>query len=168
MRSHDAASGAIVAEKFPRGNEPWKYNCFFSTNLNKKSFEFDLEKFLGRYGNYTCPSSVEKGKLSSENNIRGLNLCGAFECSLNLKPGEEKKFVFVTGITKEKDKIGKILQEVFGSADELFADTVVYWKSRIFDNISIESPEKELDTLWHTTTRARRLVRNRTASARFT
>ncbi len=85
-----------------------KDTSFFATGESVKSFDTNLEAFIGRYRSEANPVAVEQGACSNSISYR-TNGVGSFCNEIELAPGEEKEIVFILGYSEDKDKVrGKI------------------------------------------------------------
>ncbi|MDD5645321.1 MAG: hypothetical protein PHO00_07765 [bacterium] len=137
---------AVVARKFPWGNKKWPYFCYMSANTKLDSYETDYEKFIGRYGDYSSPEEVKKGKCSNTD-VRGLNSVGVISSRIKIKAGREKTYVVALGISESRSEARKIIKTYSDNnfVKQKLSETKQYWRKNICDNIVIETPDKELN-----------------------
>lgn len=145
---------AVLGRKFPWVGKIWPYAGFIGSSLKVASFDVDFEYFMGRYRNYSNPIGVEKGKLSNSTNVKGMNMVGALQHKLTLKPGEVKEFSVVIGLETSNEKIGAILSK-YRDLDEAKAELSAVqakWKKDILESIQVQTPDPDLNRMvnvWH-------------------
>ncbi len=114
-----------------------------------KNFDGDSEAFLGKYGSYSRPEAVAKGKLSPKRIIEKWG-DPIFSSSLNLdlKPGEEKEIAFILGVYKKKSDVRKVVEKYKrnGKIEEDFNEVKDFWAS-LTEASWIETPDKAMNFL---------------------
>ena len=121
--------------------------AFFATSLKVDSYESRKETFAGRYGDLIAPDGVLAKKLANKA-ARGEDMVAVFQNTVNLKPGETKKFVVVSGITENKNDVIPLVKR-FKSveiAEKELAEIKSYWK-RHLEQVWIETPDPKLNLM---------------------
>jgi len=111
-----------------------------------KGYDTDRAKFIGPYRAYNNPLVVENGKCSNSIAV-GDNACGTLQTDIELKPGEEKRFVVIMGIGEAAVE-GKEAQKEFSDMkvlDAEFNKVKEYWHGRI-KGMSIVTADAELNS----------------------
>ncbi len=146
---YDKKNRAILATKFPLGNKPWEYSCFMASSLPVKGYDLDYEAFMGRYRDHANPEVVEQGKCRMTDNVRGLNLVGVFESALSLAPGKTKEFSVIIGIEKKGKSVASVIRNArdLKKVQAALDQTKAFWRKEILENVTITTPDKNLDTL---------------------
>jgi len=109
-------------------------------------YDTDRAKFIGPYRAYNNPLVVENGKCSNSVAV-GDNACGTLQTDIELKPGEEKRFVILMGIGEGKVE-GKNAQKEFKDLKKIdteFNKVKDYWHERI-KGMTIETSDTELNS----------------------
>ncbi|HEY1405686.1 MAG TPA: glycosyl transferase, partial [Spirochaetota bacterium] len=89
--------------------------AFYSVNAPVAGFDTDRESFLGAYNGFDAPQTV-KNRKSTNSHAHGWSPVASHNLEFELKPGEEKHFVFVLGyieneFEKKFEKPGVINKE---------------------------------------------------------
>lgn len=145
--TYDEKSQAAFIWRYPWGNKPWRYEAFAAMSLPVESHDTDYEEFFGRYGNYAAPRAVREGKCSGSGSTMGVNMVGALQGSLSLRPGEQKEFVVSVGVSKSRAENLKVIKKCrdLSFAKEALERTVKKWRSTITDNVWVKTPDREFD-----------------------
>ncbi len=126
--------------------EPWTYH-FFASNFNPDSYDCVRDKFIGNYRTETNPVAVELGKCSNSTELGG-NHCASLHKKLKLKPGEEKRLVFMLGVGSREESGYKIKNKYsdFGNVDNEFNKLKKYWeeKTSVFQ---VRTPHEGLNSM---------------------
>jgi cellobiose phosphorylase len=70
--------------------------AYFACSEKLSGFDTQREMFLGKYRGFDAPVAVEKGEMGNSM-AHGWQVVGANQVKLTLKPGEEKKVVYLLG-----------------------------------------------------------------------
>lgn len=78
--------------------------AFYSVNEKITGFDSDRESFIGLYNGFDAPDAVVNGK--SKNSVAdGWSPIASHSIDVELKPGEQKDFVFILGyVENEQDE----------------------------------------------------------------
>jgi len=149
----DESLGAILAKK----TAAWgdlnikKFNdlAFFASSLPVRGCAVNKSKFLGSYNDEQKPDALRRDRLGFDKFCSGEDGIAAFEHRLRLLPGESKEFVVVLGQTKGIAKIKGIIQRYQrqGVAKKALEETKEFWRKRILDNVTIHTPDRDLNVL---------------------
>jgi len=128
---------------------------FCSLNSIDTPYETSLERLLGdRFHSLANPQAVLEGKLSSRDHPSLRRACGAYKNEITLEPGQSVRFAvaLVAGSTQDYYLNGK--QELRGvstilrkeAARRAMLDQVMVWWQDYMERLTINTPEKKLDT----------------------
>lgn len=131
--------------------EPWTYH-FFTANFDPDSFDGVRDTFIGSYRTETNPIAVERGVLQNSTELGG-NHCASLYKKVILKPGAERRLVFMLGVGSRKAAGYRLKKKYsnFGNVDSAFDELKKYWaqKTSVFQ---CKTPHKGLDTMINTWT----------------
>jgi cellobiose phosphorylase len=108
-------------------------------------FDTSRSAFLGNYGSYSKPETLERGECSGSE-VFGDNACGSLQADIELKPGESKEIMIMLGIGEARTK-GKAARAEYGSfsrADDELANLKKTWHSWL-GSLVVETPDKDID-----------------------
>lgn len=168
--------GSVIYHK-TEYRERRNHFSFYSVNVPVDGFDSDRESFLGLYNGYDKPQTVVEGK--SRNSVAdGWSPVASHRINVELKPGEEKSFVFILGYVenpvekkwsseKASDKLlrtntaGGIInkekayeiQKRFDSKEKVLAEYETlrkYWDMTL-SNFTLKTGDEKLDrmALWN-------------------
>lgn len=157
-------SGNVIYHK-TEYRERRNHYSFLATNKDITSFDTDRDSFLGLHGDYSLPRSIKEGKLNNKI-AHGWAPVAFFMHEIELKPNEEKTFIFLLGycendndkkfnedgsINKEKayQLIDKYNNEE--NVDKSFNELKEYWND-LLNHFFIESHDNKLNlmvNIWH-------------------
>ena len=136
------SDGVIECDNF---YNPDMYH-YFTSAFEPSGYDCLRDSFIGVYRTETNPIAVEKGVLSSSSEL-GNNQCGALSSEVVLKPGEEKRLVFILGVGNMEQ--GKKIKEHYSdlsNVDKDFADLCAYWKAKT-DTLQVRTPDKGMNSM---------------------
>ena len=149
----------LIARKFPWGGKEHPYLYFMGSSLKAAGFDIDYEKFIGRDRDYSNPVAVEQGRCSNSQ-ARGTNMVGALEHDLVLKPGREKEFAVVVGVTPCHEAPSAVKSAINRSRGlvqkyrdltavrKALEDTKSQWRKAILErNVTVETPDRVLNNM---------------------
>lgn len=151
----DEAHKAIFAKKTAQwagmNIQPFDTLVFFASSLPVRGCCTQKDTFLGRYNNEERPDAVLK-EFENFPECSGEDSIGAFKHSVTLKPGETKEFTVVLGQTTGVPEVTRMLNKYRSvkTARQELAQTRAIWHKRIAENIHIETPDKEFNTIYNT------------------
>lgn len=118
---------------------------FFATSGEVKSFDTNLETFIGKYRSEANPIAVEQGACSNSVSYR-TNGVGAFCSEVEVGRGESKELVFILGFTENRDEIRKEIQAYLDPAEAQAALDRLnnYWKEYI-GKLRVDTPDREMN-----------------------
>ena len=144
----DYSDGAIIQTL--KEHDPQVMRRFFALAGRKAdSFTGDRRNFLGTWGSYGSPLSVEKGILDNSLNYN-LNSCGALHTKITLAPGEEHTLLFILGAGGSETAAG--LQTVYHDGKQAERDLTElkdHWESRL-KGLKVKSPDPAFDAMVNT------------------
>lgn len=134
--------------------------AFFSVNSDIDGFDTDRETFIGMHNGFDKPQAVENGK-AGNSIAHGWSPVASHYIEVELKPGEEKDFVFILGYVENmenekweskgvinKTKANKMIAK-FDTTEKVnnaFADLETYW-SQLLNKFQLNSKENELNRM---------------------
>ena len=134
--------------------------AFYSVNSAIAGYDTDKESFLGLYNGFDAPQVVTDGK-SSNSGAHGWSPIASHCLDVELKPGEEKEFVFVLGYVendeKEKFVAPKVINKAKANAmirkfpdgeavDMVLIELKVYWEE-LLSVYQLESEDDKLNRM---------------------
>lgn len=137
--------GVIECDNF---YNPKMYH-YFTSGDTPDSYDCLRDSFIGPYRTETNPIGVEKGQLSMSAEL-GNNHCGALAHKVELKPGEEKRLVFMLGVGDMAE--GKKVKKEFSNlkkVDAAFAEINAYWDKKI-KTFQVSTPNDDMNTMLNT------------------
>ena len=124
---------------------------YFTADFDPDGFDCLRDKFIGNYRTEDNPLAVESGQCSGSFE-KGNNHCGALKKRIVLKPGEEKRLVFMLG--EGNRAVGKKIREKYKDhavVDRVYQELKNYWDCK-FDKLQIQTPDEGMNTLINTWT----------------
>ncbi|WP_282126863.1 GH36-type glycosyl hydrolase domain-containing protein [Marinifilum flexuosum] len=134
--------------------------AFFSANAKIDGFDTDRESFIGMHNGFNNPEAVENG--TAKNSLaHGWSPIASHYFDLELKPGEEKDFVFILGyVENEKNEKweckgvinknkAKTMMSQFDSSEKVetaFHELQKYWMN-LLDSFQLESHDPKLNRM---------------------
>ena len=104
----------------------------------------DRDDFVGRYRDLAAPIVVETGEPANRGAPRG-NAIGSLSHDLELGPGEERRLVYVLGVTDRPEEIAGVIARYADRAevDSAFADLRADW-SAYLGRFAVVTPDPEM------------------------
>ncbi|MFC1577011.1 GH36-type glycosyl hydrolase domain-containing protein [Candidatus Omnitrophota bacterium] len=124
--------------------------AYFASSEKSAGFDCDREVFIGPYNSEANPAAVSGGK--SFNSVsKGGNPIGSLNIKVSLAPGEEKRIVFILGVSDDaKAAAGAIKKyKSFKSAQGELDKLKKYWKAYLKSYTS-STPDEEVDLMVNT------------------
>jgi cellobiose phosphorylase len=137
--------------------------AFYSVNSEIAGFETDRDSFLGQYNGFDEPDVVINGK--TNNSIaRGWSPIASHHLEIELKPGQEKDFIFILGYVeneeKEKFVSPKIINKTHANemirqfsttsaVEKALGDLKAYWQDML-STYQLESDDEKLNRMVNT------------------
>lgn len=124
---------------------------YFTADFDPDGYDCLRDKFIGSYRTEDNPVAVETGKCSGSFE-KGNNHCGALTKKIVLKPGEERRLVFMLG--EGNREAGRAVREKYkdhAAVDQVYADLKKYWDLK-FEKLQIHTPDEGMNTLINTWT----------------
>ncbi|MFA5059270.1 MAG: hypothetical protein WC676_01405 [Candidatus Omnitrophota bacterium] len=148
-KSHQAIYAKKTAQWQGMNIQPFDSLIFFASSLPVKGCCTQKDVFLGRCNTEENPEGILEGKFQNFPLCSGEDGIGTFRHSIKLAPGQTKEFTICLGQTEKIPTITKVLEkyrDVSHAKKELQA-TKNIWKKRIADNIVIETPDQDFNTM---------------------
>ncbi|MDL2301683.1 N,N'-diacetylchitobiose phosphorylase [Lachnospiraceae bacterium OttesenSCG-928-D06] len=124
---------------------------YFTANFEPDSYDCLRDSFIGAYRTEDNPIGVENGVLSGSFE-KGNNHCGSLHKKITLKPGEEKRIIFMLG--EGNREAGKKMREKYKdpkAVDASYAELRAYWEKKL-NCLQIETPNEGMNALINTWT----------------
>lgn len=119
---------------------------YFTSNFEPDGYECLRDKFIGPYRTETNPIAVESGIMNSSHELGG-NHCAGLKKDIILKPGEEKRLIFILGEGPRENGIrAKKLYSNTENVDKAFRELSLYWDKKC-RKLQISTPNEGMDTL---------------------
>jgi cellobiose phosphorylase len=150
---YDKPNKAIFAKKTAFWQDmnirPYPYINFFASSLPQAGYATQKDAFLGKYNDESNPASVINGDFKNFQFTSGEDSIGCLKHNLSLKGGESKEFTITLGQTDKDDHLSSILKKYrnIKEAKKELEKVKALWRSRIIDNIKIETPDKDFDVM---------------------
>jgi len=151
----DTAHQAVFAKKTAQWQgmniQPFDDLIFFGSSLKVKGCCTQKDAFLGRYNNEEKPDAVLKGAFRNVDLCSGEDGIGSFKHSLTLKPGQVKEFSLVLGQAAGVPEVTGLLKKYrdLKKAKSELAHVQKTWRDKITDNIVIQTPDQDFNTLFN-------------------
>ena len=152
----DKNSKIIFAKKTAKWEgmniQPFDSHAFLASSLPLSGACTRKDTFVGRYRSEENPVAVVDGKFENHEFCSGEDSIGSFRHRLTLKPGETKTFTVVLGqSTQGPSHIEKLVEKYRNvkNAQKELEKTKALWRNRIADNIVLETPDKEFNTIYN-------------------
>ncbi len=149
----DKANSAIFAKKTACWGDmhikPYPYIDFFASSLSVAGCATHKDTFLGRYNTEEMPESVISGSFKNTELTSGEDSIACLKHNLSLKPKSSKEFTVILGQTDKDDHLASILSKYrnINKVSQELAEVKALWKSRIVDNIVIDTPDKDFNMM---------------------
>ncbi|MBQ8377600.1 MAG: N,N'-diacetylchitobiose phosphorylase [Oscillospiraceae bacterium] len=119
---------------------------FGMVGADVKSYNGNLDSFIGPYRTYANPIAVENGVCDNAMNYNS-NACGALQSEAKLAAGETIELIYVVG-QKDPAESTAILESYkeAGKVDAEVKELVDYWHGQL-NNFQIETPSEEFNNM---------------------
>ncbi|MDP4093876.1 MAG: glycosyl transferase [Bacillota bacterium] len=133
---------------------------FYTVNAKVDGFDTDRESFTGLYNGFDAPQAVVGGK-SSNSVAMGWSPIASHSINIDLKPGEEKEFVFILGYVENpeeekweapgiinKNRAHEMIKAFskVEDANKAFAELNKYWDS-LLTTYKVETADDKLNRM---------------------
>lgn len=149
----DPAHRAILAKKTAfwgdMNIQPYKYTDFFSSSLKVEKCATNKYAFLGKYNTEEKPEMILNGQMKNSILCSGEDGIACFQHNLKLKAHQEKEFVIALGQVEGTAKLTHIINKYRSveTAKKELARTQHLWRQRTQDNITVDTPDKDLNLM---------------------
>jgi len=143
----DRNARAIVSTKLPFKDWHRPGHSFFATTLPVEAWETNREDFVGPYRDLDAPAGLTGGRLHKRP-TRGEDMVGVFESTVTLKPGQEKVFAVILGLTEDRKQVGRLVGKYrsVGAVNRELARVHAYWEERLHE-IWVETPDENFNRM---------------------
>lgn len=136
-----AAWGDFNIQGFP-------YVAFFASSLPVKGYATIKDRFLGRYNTEERPAMLTTGSFETVPFCSGEDGIGVFRHQVTLRSKQSLTFSVVMGQTEPDDADRLIARyRQVGEARQELRRVQATWRTRIVDNIRVETPDREFDVM---------------------
>ncbi len=149
----DKKSEAIFARKTAMWEalniQPFRSLAFFASSLPVRDCATRKDSFLGRYNTEQRPISVTNDHFVSSEFCSGEDGIGALKHRIILKARQMKEFTVVLGETERRNETKQLIQKYrnLKNAKVELENVRRTWRRRIVENIILETPDKDFDTM---------------------
>ncbi|NQT89872.1 MAG: hypothetical protein HQ558_01290, partial [Candidatus Omnitrophica bacterium] len=153
---YDKPHKAIFAKKTAFWGDmnikPYPYVDFMGSSLPVSGYATQKDAFLGRNNTEENPEAITTGKFKNFGFTSGEDAIACLKHNLSLKPKGTKEFTVVLGQTDKDDHLPQLLAKYrnIPSAKREFERVKKAWQVCISDNIEIETPDKDFNTMMNT------------------
>ena len=143
---------AILAKKTAAWGDlnikPFAYQAFFASSLPVAGYATIKDLFLGRYNTEERPEMLTTGRFRNAPSCSGEDGIAVLRHRLTLKPKQSVTFSVVLGQADPKD-VPRLIRRYrrVSAARQALAHTQRVWRSRILDNIRVETPDRAFDQI---------------------
>ncbi len=125
--------------------EPWTHH-YHAASFEPDGFDSMRDAFIGPWRSESNPVALERGALSGSEGTTD-NHCAALMKRFTLEPGEERRFVFMTGYgDRTHGRETKAKYSDLAAVDAAFADLAAYWEDKLAAFVAA-TPNAGLDTM---------------------
>ena len=111
------------------------------------SWTGDRKEFLGRNGTLDRPAALAAGKRLTNRVGGGLDPCGAFQTSIELRPNETQEIVFFLGEAATKaEALSLVTRYRTADLDTVFNTAMGVWDN-LLNTIQVQTPDRAMDVL---------------------
>jgi cyclic beta-1,2-glucan synthetase len=143
----DPVSGALFAKNAYNTEFPGRV-AFFNADATIRSVTADRGEFIGRNGSLANPAALHRVRLSGKVGA-GLDACCAIMVPFDLLPGQERKIVFMLGVSGRRSAdASNMVQRCQGTQAAGHALDLVHrhWDD-LLGAVQIETPDAKLDVI---------------------
>jgi cellobiose phosphorylase len=145
--SFDAKAQAIVTFKHPFKSWHKTGYSFFATSLPVESYECRRESFMGPHGDLSNPAALQAKRLE-KHSVRGEDMVGVFQSTVNLAAGETREFVVLLGLTDKRSEVASWVSKfrVLEEAKAELARVQDHWKKTL-ETLWVETPDHHFNLM---------------------
>ena len=147
----------IVTEVEPKtaallARNPWSTEfqsriAFMDMGGRQQCVSGDRAEFIGRHGSLAEPAALLGPHRLSNRVGGGLDPCGAMQCKISLRPGEETELVFLLGEEASKDGAVALIERYRGlDLDGVLRAVCDFWDETL-GAIQVRTPDRSMDIL---------------------
>jgi len=124
-------------------NLRWDKYAFLTASEPPSAFDCLQEEFIGLYRSWQNPIAVERGRCKNSLGD-GRGIVGALQHDFDLKPGEEKRIIFVLGVVYSKDDAHRLRDryEHWEEAERSLREVGQYWDDYL-SRTTCETPDND-------------------------
>ena len=122
--------------------EPGAYQ-FFAGNFVPDGHDGVRDAFIGPYRTERNPLAVERGALSSSEELGG-NVCGALQKKLTLRPGESARVIFYLGTGRGDAAEAARKKYDEAGTDRAFAELKAFWDEKL-SALQVQTPHENMN-----------------------
>jgi len=151
-KTHKAIFAKKTAHWKGSGIQPFDTLLFMASSLPAKGYNTRKDSFLGNRNTEQRPAMLFDEQFKNVEFCSGEDGIGCLKHNVTLGPKQTKEFVIILGQTKGITKINKLLNKYrqVSKTKEALENTKKLWRQRIVGNITIKTPDNDLDVLVNT------------------
>ncbi|NQT95380.1 MAG: hypothetical protein HQ572_02920 [Candidatus Omnitrophica bacterium] len=129
--------------------KPFPYIDFLASSLAVSGYATQKDEFLGRGNTEEAPESVISGNFKNFEFASGEDGIACLKHNLTLLPKSSKEFTVILGQTDKDDHLSELLKKYRNTkrAKQELEKVKALWRSRVLDNIEIETPDKDFNLM---------------------
>ena len=129
--------------------KPFADVAFFGTSLPVKGYAVRKNAFLGKFNTEENPAPVMNGRFKNIGFCSGEDGIACLRHGLKIGPGRSCEFVVVMGQASSQASVRRLMRKYrkVSNVKKELAGVKELWKSRIIENIKIETPDKDFDLM---------------------
>jgi len=160
--SHQAVFAKKTAQWQGMNIQPFEGLIFFGSSLKPRGCCTRKDTFLGRYNNEGEPVAVLEGQFQKCELCSGEDGIGCFRHVVTLKPGRTREFSVVLGQATGVPAVTGLLKKYrdLKKAKSELAHVQQGWREKIADNIVIQTPDQDFNTLFNVWTKYQMYICN--------
>ncbi|MFH1645908.1 MAG: hypothetical protein ABIB11_05750, partial [Candidatus Omnitrophota bacterium] len=148
-KQHEAIFAKKTASWQGSGIKPYPYTNFFASSLPVSGYATQKDAFLGKYNTEENPDSIVNGTFKNFELSSGEDSIAALKHNLTLNPDQSKEFTVILGQTDSNQSLSAMLNKYrkVKDAKKELEKVMTLWRSRILDNISIQTPDEDFNNM---------------------
>jgi len=146
ITEEDTRTGALLARN-PYNSEFGERIAFIAGNLPVASATGDRTTFIGRNGDLSYPTAMQRPKLAGRIGA-GFDPCGALRSSIDLAPDETREVIFLLGQGTDSDAARRLIERYRDpqAAATAYDQVVAGWQTTL-QQIQVQTPQPQIDLL---------------------
>lgn len=131
-------------------NVKWDKWAFFASSAPVEAFDCFDDEFIGQYRSFSNPIAIEEGRLRNTQG-QGREIMAALQHSFEMAPGEEARFVVLTGVAhRQEDAVALTRRyDSWEEAERGLAELRAHWDYYMERTVA-ETPDEKFDLSFNT------------------